>query len=170
MHICRYYIDLGCCVQRTVVCHNAKPPRGDVAQGVIIDDHCIGEKFISTSLDNEGYPVPNTTPPPHSVGHAIFSKTPATYSKAHVAFNPTKSASYQMAAAFWGASFDGVREMVRAPLFRIMALALLCCDVARLGVATVGMLSAIAGSFVSVFIFWRRLMCNLERSFWATGG
>ena len=92
------------------------------------------------------------------------------YSASGLRINTEKSIHRQFLASFWGARVDGLSGDVRAPIERGLALAGLTLAVARLGFSSVNLLTVLAGSWVAIFAFNRRLMCILELIFEAQRG
>ena len=92
------------------------------------------------------------------------------YAQHRLQVNESKSVRRVTRHTFWGADLDGVRGQVGPPAPRLQALCALTLDVARLGVATVELLMVLAGSWVSVLVFKRRMLSLLDLIFVATQG
>eukprot|EP00438_Fugacium_kawagutii_P011433 Skav235906 [mRNA] locus=scaffold256:299189:305925:- [translate_table: standard] len=69
-----------------------------------------------------------------------------------------------------GRDVDGVRGYVRGNIPRAASLCWVTAKVIELGLCSVGLLEAIAGGFVSLFTFRRRLMSLLDLVYDAQGG
>ena len=65
-------------------------------------------------------------------------------------------------SAWGGAELDGRKGLIRALVARVKALCLVTYQIAGLGFATPGLLHIISGSWVSVLLFRRRLLCLLD--------
>ena len=84
--------------------------------------------------------------------------------------HPAKTFQKSTHAQFWGVSLDGKRGTVQASPKRLIPLIELTTRIARSGVATVGLLEILAGSWVSIFQCRKRLMCLLDEIYLAQQG
>ena len=75
-----------------------------------------------------------------------------------------------MSHTCWGGHVEGIQGYVSAPIPRALALAVVTLWVAMLGFATPGLLDILAGSWVSVLVFRRRMLCLLDLIFNAMRG
>lgn len=73
-------------------------------------------------------------------------------------------------ACFWGLQADGKAGTFRPNLKRCIPLCFIAAEVIRIGRATVGLLEALTGAFVSVFQSRRRFMSILEELYSAQRG
>lgn len=124
-------------------------PRSPLMAGVIIDDFILLERVcrnatMGVELDDR-----------RRLMHAMYGKVGL---EAH----PTKGFANCSQASFWGADIDGDSGLIRASVFRCASLAWVTSKVANLGICTVGLLQVLAGGFVSVFGFRRRMMSLLD--------
>ena len=76
--------------------------------------------------------------------------------------NESKRFRAEVKSKFWGASVDGDSGLVRPQLERIVPLAFVTAQVARLGAADRKLLEILAGGWTSVLQCRKRAMCLLE--------
>eukprot|EP00972_Heterocapsa_arctica_P093474 13787451-Heterocapsa_arctica.AAC.1 len=62
------------------------------------------------------------------------------YDSVHMVLNESKTCRRSLNKTLWGAHIDGIKGRVSAPTERAMALAVLTCHVASMGLATVKLL------------------------------
>lgn len=128
---------------------HGRVPRSRLMAGVIIDDFILLERVcidatIGLELDDR-----------RKLMHAMYGKVGL---EAH----PTKGFSNCSKASFWGADIDGDAGLIQASVFRCASLAWVTSRVASLRVCAVSLLQVLAGGFVSVFGFRRRIMSLLD--------
>lgn len=117
--------------------------------GIIIDDFVIMQKV---SWDAQ-------------VGDQLLrrrSNMHAMYKRVDLEAHPTKGFDNVDCADFWGANVNGVSGLVRGNIGRAASLCWVTAQIASLGVCSVGLLEVIAGGFVALFCFRRRLMSLLS--------
>lgn len=76
--------------------------------------------------------------------------------------NPAKGFVKEVGARFWGLELDGEKGLLRSSTLRMWPLAFITMRVASLGLASVGLLEAIAGSWVSILGIRRRLYSVMD--------
>ncbi|CAE7214139.1 unnamed protein product, partial [Symbiodinium necroappetens] len=89
------------------------------------------------------------------------------YDRADLRFSPKKTSEDQSRASFWGVDCCGTAGLVRANPSPYWALVLITTRVMQLGLATRSLLESLLGSWVSVFILRRRLLCLADLCFQA---
>ncbi|CAK9059357.1 60S ribosomal export protein nmd3 [Durusdinium trenchii] len=136
---------------------HGKTPRCNTVGGIIIDDFCLLEKV---PIDSSDSPDSNDR---RSRMHDIYTKVGL---QAH----PDKGFSQQEVASFWGADVDGLEGLVRGTLIRAASLVWVTAEVAKLGVCSISLLEVLAGGFVSLFGFRRRMLCLLDYVYSLQGG
>ena len=144
------------------LCLDRPVPRGYYAGGAIIDDHggLEMEKAAHVSTRGDRLPVPQSEPPVGAIGPLRFEKANLAYKAAGLESHPGKAVRRCFSdGVLWGGAIDGLKGVVRAPLVRVVPLAVMTMAIAKLGFATVKTLEVLSGSWVSVFLFRRRLMC-----------
>ena len=87
------------------------------------------------------------------------------YAEAGLARNPDKAFEGEEQASFWRARIDGNSGDVRALPTRTLPLISLTLDLVRIGMATRGLLEVVAGCYVAVFSFRRRLLSCMELTY-----
>lgn len=134
--------------QSLVTIHGAIP-RGDLVGGIIIDDLILIEK-VNIDADR-----------------ALRSEVKREsihnlYKRVGLEAHPSKGFSNQSRANFWGADIDGEAGLIRANIPRAMSLCWIAQQVASLRLASVGLLESLAGGFVSIFSYRRRMLSLLD--------
>jgi hypothetical protein len=128
---------------------HGRVPRANCLAGIIIDDFILLEKVAIDATRSV------TMGEKRSAMHAMYNRVGL---EAH----PTKGFEDEVHGTFWGAQVDGRAGLVQANVARAASLAWVVSQVARLGVCTVGLLEVIAGGFVAIFTFRRRMMSLLD--------
>ena len=123
-------------------------PRSSPYIGIVIDD------FIA--IDVLPDPVSDETP-----STAVADKMVSSYAEVGLQSHEGKRFRNEVHAKFWGASLDGANGTVRSQLEKVIPLAFITSQVARLGWATRKLLEIITGAWVSVMQCRRRCMCLL---------
>eukprot|EP00438_Fugacium_kawagutii_P032098 Skav202519 [mRNA] locus=scaffold1359:335842:340289:- [translate_table: standard] len=136
-------------------------PRGLLQVGIIIDDLVILEQCLRSDLEqiNDGSLA---TEADDRVKRANDG-----YNKEKLQTNPAKGFHNQHLARFWGVEIDGLKGILRGSSTRSWAVMLVTLRVASLGLATVGLLEALAGSWISLYGVRRRMLCILQNIFGA---
>ena len=128
---------------------HGRVPRTPFMAGIIIDDLIFLEKVAKSTIQA---PVTSERVP---VMHEMYHKVGL---EAH----PSKGFKDSVSSDFWGAHLDGDIGLIRANIPRSMSLCWIASRVASMGVSTISSLEALAGGFVSLFSFRRRLMSILD--------
>ena len=165
-------VSCGAITQSELIHLNGRIPRGPYAAGIIIDD-AVGlqlETALPPTASSDGYPVPLPDVSPESVAPSRFEAMNVKYREVGLLAHEKKAVRRAHKATFWGGLFDGVTGLVRAPLVRAIPLTMLTVAVVELGYATVALLQVLSGSWISIYIFRRRLFCMLDLVFAATRG
>ena len=84
--------------------------------------------------------------------------------------HPKKSFRDSTEATFWGAHVDGRSGLIRANPQRVIPMLAVVCRVIRIGYASISLLETVAGVFISVFSFRRRLFSLLTEIYKLPGG
>ncbi len=135
--------------QQNLVSLYGRIPRTDFMAGIIIDDFIAMEKVAlgaTTGL------------------HCVKSRQTMhdMYKQVGLDAHPSKGFADETVAEFWGASVDGVGGLIRANVSRCISLVWVTAQVARMGICSVGLLEVLAGGYVSIFGFRRRMMSLLD--------
>ena len=137
-------------------------PRGLLSVGVIIDDLVLLEKLLMAAWQrSEGR---STTQADLRLDKAV-----AAYKEHGLEVNLKKEFRNQTLSRFWGIELDGQKGLVRGSSLRLWPLTVITARVAMLGLSTVALLEAIAGSWISIFSTRRRFLRTMNLIFEATG-
>eukprot|EP00438_Fugacium_kawagutii_P014015 Skav204090 [mRNA] locus=scaffold3129:371114:378324:+ [translate_table: standard] len=136
-----------------LLCVHGRAPRGKIACGVIIDDALFLEQ-VPTSLSPKDMLL--------TEGAARLRAIREEYIHEGLTPHPDKTFEAEEKCEFWGSSVDGVAGTVRAAPRRLVPLMLATSKTIRLGVASVGLLQTLAGSWISVLQYRRRMLCLLD--------
>eukprot|EP00438_Fugacium_kawagutii_P003517 Skav224779 [mRNA] locus=scaffold4598:69178:73705:- [translate_table: standard] len=124
-------------------------PRGPSMAGIIIDDLILLEKVAMDA----------------TVGLDSTRKRKSLhdmYNKVGLQAHPSKGFANQTNASFWGADVDGEAGLVRGSIVRAISLCWVTSKVARMRVCSINLLEVIAGGFVSLFSFRKRMLSLLD--------
>ena len=140
---------------------HGRAPRGALSCGIIIDDAIFLEQvpreLTSAELrKTEGARRLRMI----KEEHLVQELTP----------HPDKLFEAELASEFWGASVQGEIGHVRAALRRLVPLIDITIRIARMGLATVGLLQTLSGSWCSVLQFRRRMLSLLDEVYCAQQG
>ena len=135
--------------------HNP-PPRGLFHVGIIIDDLVVMEQCLRQDLESiqDGGLV--------STGASACELARKAYATAGLEINPKKGFVNSQTASFWGIEVDGVKGLVRSSSSRMWPAMMVTLRVATLGLATVGLLECLAGTWVALLGLRRRLFSLLD--------
>lgn len=128
---------------------HGRVPRSSYMAGIIIDDFVLLEKVALEATT--GMELSSRRSSMHSM-----------YSSVGLEAHPSKGFAEQESASFWGADVDGLVGLVRGHIPRAASLCWVTAKVASLGYCSVSLLEVIAGGFVSLFTFRRRMMSLLD--------
>ena len=134
-----------------------KPPRGDIAGGIIIDDLVVFEKVSREAAALAGKGL--------SVGASRLRKAAAAYESEHLIQSQAKTSVEARKTQVWGADIDGQEGVIRPPVERLLPVISLTIEIAKSRVVTKYLLSVLSGFYVAVFQFRRRFMSLLEEVF-----
>ncbi|CAE7806062.1 fpr1A [Symbiodinium sp. CCMP2592] len=123
-------------------------PRGDLALGIVIDDLVCIEK----SLRSLG--------PRKAKG--VMEKVHLAYKQAPLPVHQGKCFNDLHRASFWGSEVDGLCGWVRPSWSRVIPLVSLTIACIKLPVLSVSLLEVLAGSWIAVVSYRRRLMSLLN--------
>lgn len=129
------------------------PRNQQLVIGIVIDDLIAIEK------------IPRCLPPPESLASQVADEMVALYEKVGLQPNASKRLRSASVADFWGAHLDGEAGLIGAPIQRVLPIAFLSSQVARLGFGTRKLLEVLAGAWTSILQFRKRSMCLLESIF-----
>ncbi len=129
-----------------------RPPRQDVAVGLVIDDLIIVEQVPSAD-------------PKSRMSSAIADDMVSAYEGAGLVANSKKRFREQLRANFWGMLLDGQTGLVRAQLERVIPAAVLTARMARFGYGDRKLLETVAGMWTAILQLRRPCMCLLEAFF-----
>ena len=129
---------------------HGRAPRGAIACGVVIDDVLIAEQ------------VPADLPVLYTAGEKRLDKLCEEYVQRGLKPHPKKTFRNTTKTECWGAAIDGETGLVRASRRRLIPLMWITARLALLGVATVGLLQIVCGSWVSILQVRRRMLCLLD--------
>eukprot|EP00435_Cladocopium_sp_Y103_P026206 s860_g6.t1 len=132
-------------------------PRGLLQVGIIVDDLIILEQVLKSMRVKPDAPV---TTADERIDRALHA-----YRSVGLEHNPKKEFRNETLARFWGLEVDGQKGLLRSSSLRLWPLCLITMRVVRLGLATVGLLESLAGSWVSIFSIRRKLFCILDLVF-----
>ncbi len=129
-------------------------PREGPYIGIVIDDFVVLE-LVPRSLSD----------PKELESSRIADRMLETYAAVGLKSNETKRFRAATSAKFWGASFQGDAGTMRAQLEKVLPIALVTAQVARLGAANRKLLEILTGSWVAILQYRRRAMCLLDSLF-----
>ena len=132
-------------------------PRGLLQAGIIVDDLVILEHVLRSSFEEQSFGV--------TEGAKRTLRARKAYEAAHLPHNPKKGFLDSSCCRYWGIEIDGVMGLIRCSSLRLWPVSVITLRVCSLGVATVGLLEALAGSWVSLLGIRRRLYSALELIF-----
>ncbi len=136
----------------------SRAPRGSIACGIVIDDVLIAEQCTeqeAVSMTEGEYRL-----------NQLFEE----YGREGLTPHPRKTFRRQTEAEFWGTKLNGITGHCRANPSRLVPLLSLTLRTATLGYASVGLLEVLAGSWVSVLQYRRRMMSLLHHIYQAQIG
>lgn len=131
-------------------------PRGLLHVGIIIDDLVVLEQCLRSQLQDIQLGNKETE------ADRRLLKAQTGYEMAGLETNPKKRFSNEYLARFWGMEIDGLKGLVRASSSRLWPTMLVTLRVASLGLATIGLLESLAGSWIAILGCRRRMFCVME--------
>ena len=155
---------LGLCLQKSVAeCHELLGlriplPRGLFHVGIIVDDLVLLEQVLRCDvLQSDWFE--------HTTSFCRLNKAIDGYKSVGLVDNPKKAFKGELCSKYWGCEIDGLKGLLRSSSQRLWPTVLITLRTASLGLATVGLLEALAGSWVSLLSVRRRLFCVLDLIF-----
>lgn len=145
----------GCMREHERVAYRRSFPRGPFFEFLAIDDH-LGLQIVSRAAYKARHPARDTQ---------VFAASEEAYRQVGLVQHPRKRQREVVAGTFLGAELDGVVGKVSSPRHRIGLLMLCTSILARKGTATPKLLSSILGSWISVLMFRRPIMCVISELF-----
>ena len=129
-------------------------PRGLLQAGIIVDDlvileHVVRAQFMQGDLES-------------TEGKKRTANARMAYEKFNLPHNPKKGFVNEPFSRFWGIELDGLKGTLRASSLRMWPTAIITLRVCSLGLATIGLLEALAGTWVSLLGVKRRLFSAME--------
>lgn len=129
-------------------------PRGLLQAGIIVDDlvileHVVRAQFMQGDLQS-------------TEGMKRTANARMAYEKFNLPHNPKKGFVNEPFSRFWGIELDGLKGTLRASSLRMWPTAIITLRVCSLGLATIGLLEALAGTWVSLLGVKRRLFSAME--------
>ena len=130
-------------------------PRGLLQVSIIVDDLVILEQVLRSSSSHDGWFE-------RTQSAQRVKRVRAGYAQARLLNNPKKAFEGETLMKFWGCEIDGAKGILRCSSSRLRPTVLITMRTAMLGLATVGLLEALAGCWVSLLSVRRRLYCLLD--------
>lgn len=130
-------------------------PRTPIITGIVIDDFIVMEKVVRNA--SGVFPSFDESEAKTRVDRALMG-----YEEQHLEANLKKSFFGQSHSKFWGYEVDGEKGLVRAASSRLWPVVAISARVCLLKFATVGLLEALAGSWVSILGARRRMLCLMN--------
>ena len=130
-------------------------PRGLLQVGIIVDDLIVLEQVLKSACDGqEKLECQRRT-----------ERARSAYASVGLESNPKKAIDRETCCRFWGIEIDGVKGLCRCSSMRLWPVIAITLRVTRLGLATIGLLETLAGSWVSLLSVRRRLYSLLDEVF-----
>lgn len=154
---------IGLCLQHSVckatelLTLRGSVPRGLLQVGLVIDDLVVFEQLLRRSYFSEDML--------DTESDKRIAAVRAAYSSVDLPFNPKKAFLKQTAARFWGIELDGDKGLLRCASTRLWPACVITMRICSLGMATIGLLEAVAGTWVSLLGVRRRLYCLMHYVF-----
>ena len=148
---------LGLLLQKDVAVVNelltlySPPPRGLLQIGIVVDDLVVLEHLLRSDrgqVETEGY--------------KRTSLAKKAYDQVGLQSNSKKAFLDETCSRFWGIELDGDKGLLRCSSLRLWPITVVTIRTCMLGLATVGLLEAIAGSWVSLLGVRRKLFSLLD--------
>ena len=133
-------------------------PRTSTIFGVVIDDFVAISKVTAALKEEDGF---------QSYGAEAASRMQDVYKDVGLIPHEKNAFRDETQATFWGVDVDGASGLVRGSLRRAIPLAGILFKMAELGVSTGDLMQVVVGSFISLFLYRRRLLALLDPLFQA---
>lgn len=128
-------------------------PRSPLSIGIVIDDLVLLERV----LKNNGAHV--------SSASKRLAPIKAAYQKVGLPVNEKKEFVDAEKGSFWGCEIDGIKGILRPNSARLWPVIMITVRIVVLGLTTIGLLESLLGSWVSIFMYRRRLLSLMSLSF-----
>ena len=148
---------LGLLLQKDVAVVNelltlySPPPRGLLQIGIVVDDLVVLEHLLRSDLGQV-----------ETEGYKRTSLAKKAYDQVGLQSNSKKAFLDETCSRFWGIELDGDKGLLRCSSLRLWPITVVTIRTCMLGLATVGLLEAIAGSWVSLLGVRRKLFSLLD--------
>ena len=119
--------------------------------GIVVDYLIVLEHYLRSHL-----------PPENSKGSARTAAAREAYRKVGLECNSKKAFADLTCSRFWGIELDGDKGLLRCSSLRLWPITVVTVRTCMLGLATIGLLEAIAGSWVSLLGVRRKLFSLLD--------
>ena len=129
-------------------------PRSPLTVGIIIDDLVVLEKILRRA-DGSYEQV-------DCMSDKRLDAALDGYAAAKLEVNTKKEFRKQTLARFWGIEVDGRKGLARGSSLRLWPVLLITLRIAELGICTVGLLEALAGSWIALLSLRRRMLCCMD--------
>lgn len=150
-------LQCGAFTPEQLVTLHGRIPRGPYMAGIIIDDLVFLEKIAINAVSGD-----------HSQQkRGMMHKM---YSAVGLDVHPDKGFSEATTASFWGADVDGLTGLIRANIPRAISLCWVTRRIATMKICSISLLEVVAGGFVSLFGFRKRLLSLLDLIYVVQGG
>ena len=133
-------------------------PRGLLSIGVVIDDLVLLERVSKNLSATSG-----------TLSDERMGPIKMAYERVGLPINESKEFRNSSCASFWGVEIDGDAGLMRSNSHRVWPLILITLRTCMLGLATIGLLESLSGSWISVLMLRRRLLSLMSEVFSATG-
>ncbi len=132
-------------------------PRGLLQAGIIVDDLVILEHVTRSAYESGCLG--------ETEGQTRTARARKAYDQCGLPHNPKKGFVDSGCCRYWGIEIDGIKGLIRSSSLRLWPISIITLRVCSLGVSTVGLLEALAGSWVSLLGTRRRLYSAMELIF-----
>ncbi len=133
-------------------------PRSLLSIGVVIDDLVLLERVLKGSEAGSSEAAKRLGP------------IKDMYEKVGLPVNEKKEFVDATKGSFWGCEIDGVKGIMRPNSVRLWPVMLITVRIVVLGLTTVGLLESLLGSWISIFMYRRRLLSLVSLCFEVVSG
>eukprot|EP00438_Fugacium_kawagutii_P012357 Skav200003 [mRNA] locus=scaffold4475:38161:42612:+ [translate_table: standard] len=153
----------GCLRLQNFISLTGRPQRARWLAGLMIDDFIVLEALSSPpERADDGCAA--------TLGQEIMRNVRDKYEEVGLPRHPAKAVSGELRGTFWGGQLDGEAGTIRPSLKRVIPLCFIVLRMLQVGACTTELLEVVAGSFVSIFQYRRRLMSSIEEVYAAQRG
>ena len=138
--------------QELVVMHSPLP-RSQLCIGIVIDDLVLLERVLKNGSRDS------------SEASKRLGPIKAAYERVGLPVNEKKEFVDATQGSFWGCEIDGVKGIMRPNSVRLWPVLMITVRVVVLGLTTVGLLESLLGSWISIFMYRRRLLSLMSLCF-----